>query len=171
MQEIRANIRHLLRGEIYEIENETYFAFGGGETADPSLRTETATWWEEEMPSEEEMLHGLKTLESHGNRVDYILTHEPSGKACTYSGGPNARLDRINIYLNQIEDKVQFERWFFGSLHLDKGAQQTSPRGISQGHPGASGSKPAPPLKRRAVSKMSAGRNQRPAFFAPLYSG
>ena len=120
VQEVRANIRHLLRGEIYEIENESYFVFGGGETADPSLRTGTDTWWEEEMPSEEEMLHGLKNLEDHGNRVDYILTHEPSGKACAYSGGPNARLDGVNIYLNQIEDKVQYERWFFGSLHLDK---------------------------------------------------
>lgn len=30
--------------------------FGGGETPDPNLRTDAKTWWEEEMPSGEEML-------------------------------------------------------------------------------------------------------------------
>ena len=119
-QVISGNLVHLMRGQLYTLEGYRFFTFGGGESREYDLRDGAKTWWEEEMPSEEEMLHGLKTLESHGNRVDYILTHEPSGKACTYSGGPNARLDGINIYLNQIEDKVQFERWFFGSLHLDK---------------------------------------------------
>ena len=71
------------------------------------------------MPTEEEMLRGLSRLEEHGNRVDYVLTHEPSGKSSGYL--PRAtRLDGVNIYLNQIEEKVTFRRWFFGSLHLDK---------------------------------------------------
>lgn len=118
VQEVRGNIRHLLRGEVYTIEGETYFVFGGGETADPSLRSDT--WWEEEMPSEAEMLRGLDNLKRHDDRVDYILTHEPSGKACAYSGKRAERLDGVNLYLNRIEDTAQFERWFFGSLHVDK---------------------------------------------------
>lgn len=32
------------------------------------------------MPSPAEMRHGLETLMQAGKKVDYILTHEPSGK-------------------------------------------------------------------------------------------
>lgn len=118
-QVIEGNLVHLLRGECYTIEGETYFTFGGGESDDPELRAEAKTWWEEEMPSEEEMRHGLDTLAAHGNQVDYILTHEPSAKASGYlvRGG---RINGVHVYLNQIEDTVRFKRWFFGCLHMDK---------------------------------------------------
>ena len=119
-QAIGENLLHLLRGELYTIEYETYFVFGGGETPDPNLRTDAKTWWEEEMPTGEEMLAGRRRLEEAGNRVDFILTHEPSGKARGYMSGKGDRIDGVNIYLNTIEDSVEFGRWFFGCLHLDK---------------------------------------------------
>lgn len=34
--------------------------------------------------------------------------------------GKGDRIDGVNIYLNTIEDSVEFGRWFFGCLHLDK---------------------------------------------------
>ncbi len=120
VQAIGENLMHLLRGEIYTIEYETYFAFGGGETPDPNLRTDAKTWWEEEMPTAEEMLAGRRRLEEAGNKVDFILTHEPSGKARGYMSGKGERIDGVNIYLNTIEDSVEYTRWFFGCLHLDK---------------------------------------------------
>ena len=118
-QAIGENLLHLLRGELYTIEYETYFVFGGGETPDPNLRTDAKTWWEEEMPTGEEMLAGRRRLEEAGNRVDFILTHEPSGKARGYMSGKGDRIDGVNIYLNTIEDSVEFGRWFCGCHHLD----------------------------------------------------
>lgn len=120
VQAIEGNLMHLLRGEIYTIENETYFAFGGGESSDHDLRTDTKTWWEEEMPSEEEMLEGRRNLENHGNKVDFMITHAPSGRACGFMGGRAPHLTGINVYLNLLEDTVTYTRWFFGSLHMDK---------------------------------------------------
>lgn len=117
-QVIEGTLIHLLRGEAYTIEGETYFTFGGGESPEHDMRTAGSTWWEEEMPSEWEMLHGLQTLERLGGQVDYIVTHEPSGKANGFLGG--IRLDGVNVYLNQLEESVTFRRWFFGSLHIDK---------------------------------------------------
>lgn len=119
VQVIDGNLMHLMRGEIYTIEYETYFVFGGGEDSNIDLRK----GWEEAMPSAEEMLAGRRCLEEHGNKVDYILTHEPSGKARGYMGMKLEnynRLNGINAYFNRIEDSAEYKRWFFGSLHLDK---------------------------------------------------
>lgn len=120
VQVVEGNLMRLLRGEVYTIEYETYFAFGGGESADHDMRTRGVTWWEEEMPSGEEMLGGLRRLEERGNKVDFILTHEPSGKASGFMGDRAGRLDGLNIYFNRLEETVEYSRWFFGSLHLDR---------------------------------------------------
>ncbi len=40
VQEVSKNLLHLMRGEIYEIEGESYFVFGGGESPDHAFRTE-----------------------------------------------------------------------------------------------------------------------------------
>ena len=50
-QVIEGNLVHLMRGEIYDIEDESYFVFGGGESDDHDLRADSKTWWEAEMPT------------------------------------------------------------------------------------------------------------------------
>ncbi len=120
VQTIEGNLMHLMRGEIYTIEYETYFAFGGGESPDPSLRAGARTWWEEENPTEQEMIAARRRLEEAGNKVDFILTHEPSGKARGYMSGRREPINGVNLFLNTLEDTVDFQRWFFGCLHLDK---------------------------------------------------
>lgn len=120
VQVIEGNLIHLLRGEIYTIENETYFAFGGGESPDHDLRTDSKTCWDEEMPSAEQMMDGRRHLEEHGNKVDFILTHTPSGKAGGYMSNKIVHLNGLHVYFNRIEDTVSYIRWFFGSLHMDK---------------------------------------------------
>ena len=120
VQVIAPNIFRLMRGDIYTIEGETYFVFGGGQSPEHEMRMEANTWWEEEMPSAEEMLHGRETLQQHGNKVDYILTHTPSGKTSGYISERGQRQHGLHIYLNTIEESVDFGRWFFASTHADK---------------------------------------------------
>lgn len=48
VHEIRPNILHLMRGEIFEIEGHSIFAFGGGETEEKEVYMETGRWWPEE---------------------------------------------------------------------------------------------------------------------------
>ena len=122
-QQLCDNVYHLLRGEVYTIEGERYFAFGGGEEeADARLREQSGTAFEQAMPSGEEMTHGMDTLTAYDNTVDYIITHTPSGKASGYLSprGRTERLGGMHMYLNRIEETVTFRRWFFGSVHLDK---------------------------------------------------
>ena len=120
VREIAGNLKQLMRGERFEIEGRSYFTFGGGESPEHDIRSASQTWWEEEMPSPSEMRHGLETLMAADKKVDYIVTHEPSGKCRGFLGAGMTRMDGINIYFNQLEENVDFKRWFFGSLHLDK---------------------------------------------------
>ncbi len=120
VQVLCGTLIHLLRGERYTIEGETYFTFGGGESPDHDMRAEAGAWWEAEMPTPAEMRHGLETLMQADKKVDYILTHEPSGKCRGLLESRGARLNGLNIYFNQIEEHVAYKRWFFGCQHLDK---------------------------------------------------
>lgn len=118
-QQINEHLYHLLRGEIYVIEDKTYFTFGGGESDDRDFRQPGVSWWAAESPSDEEMHHAIDNLAAHGNRVDYILTHVPTSKY-TVLLDPRTATDGVSVFLEALESRVTCTRWFFGSLHRDK---------------------------------------------------
>ncbi len=118
-RQINDRVFHLQRGEIYTIEDKTYFAFGGGESDDREFRIPGVSWWPEEVPSPEEMRRGMANLATHGNRVDCILTHVPSLSASSRLN-PKQASDGVSLFLSGIENTVTCDKWFFGSLHKDK---------------------------------------------------
>ena len=74
---IAPNIFHLQRGEIYTIENQKYFAFGGGHSQDYEYRRDTGNWWRQEQPTHDEIRRAIRNLNRNQATVDYIITHEP----------------------------------------------------------------------------------------------
>jgi len=106
-------VYYLQRGEIYTIEGKSYFTFGGGGVPDDEAKNERS------LSSREEIMSALKNLKKHDNRVDYILTHEPSQKTGGYVGR-NPNPSGTAIFLTAIEDVVSHDGWYFGSLHMDK---------------------------------------------------
>lgn len=100
---IRDNIYHLMRGYVFNICGKKIFAFGGASSHDIQdgilepddyksmkelaedynrrtvlgymLRINHLSWWKEEMPSDEEMEFGLKTLAENRNKVDFVVSH------------------------------------------------------------------------------------------------
>ena len=123
-RQLASNVFHLLRGEVYTIEDHTYFAFGGGEEPyEEGLRAEAKSYYERCMPSEDELTRGFAVLEACGNTVDYVVTHSPSAKAGGFIRGRGRRemtVGGLNVYFNAIEDRLIYKRWYFGSLHLDR---------------------------------------------------
>lgn len=123
---ITGNLYHLMRGEIYTIEGKKVFAFGGGESADKEFRQEQGLWWEEEMPTLEEMQNGIHHLEEEHLKVDYIITHEPPARALrALSGYRNDSGNALDAFFEEIAREVTYQKWFFGSAHQDK---KVSPR-------------------------------------------
>lgn len=68
-------IIHMMRGQVFSIEKKKIFTFGGGFSIDKYRRVENESWWPEEMPSDFEFSGAIVNLQTHSNKVDYIITH------------------------------------------------------------------------------------------------
>lgn len=139
---IRPSVFHLMRGEVFNIQNKIFFTFGGASSHDISdgildyydpdwrqkaqkldkagrymYRVKGLSWWPEEIPSREEMRKGLKNLENINNEVDFIITHcGASSSIALYSHGCY-KPDVFTDYLEGIRQKIKFKKWIMGHYH------------------------------------------------------
>ena len=120
VQQISGNLYHLMRGQIYELEGKKLFAFGGGESSDKQMYMDMEKWWPQEMPSLEEMSEGIRNLKQAGMTVDYIVTHSPAPTMNLYLRNDTLEKNQLEMFFEQLVKNVKFERWFFGSLHIDR---------------------------------------------------
>lgn len=117
---IWGNVWYLLRGEVYRIEDDDIFAFGGGESPDMDVRVEGETWWQGELPNAEEIRYAKENLKKHGNVVDYIITHSPSAKVQGFLDMDHIRTDQLGAFLDEVARDVRYKQWYFGRYHMDK---------------------------------------------------
>ncbi|MCL2109450.1 MAG: hypothetical protein FWH20_08935 [Oscillospiraceae bacterium] len=125
---ISGNLRHLMRGEIFKLGDKTVLAFGGGRLdeveADAdferSAKAEKGSENFPEIAKEAEYRRGLQSIARHGNKVDYIVSHEAPSKIAEFLELPNSDKSRANAYLDILGENCAFERWFFGSHHINK---------------------------------------------------
>lgn len=112
VRRLTENIVLLKRGNIYNIENKTFFVFGGCKSS-PKWK-EKGLWYPGEEPSEDEIKLALKNFEKYNYTVDYILTHkyeETLGR-----GTVSADLQRLTEF---IEANVRYDKWFSGHWHTE----------------------------------------------------
>ena len=138
---IRESVIHLMRGQIFEIDGKRIFAFGGasshdiqGGILDPDapdfvekyetlsrgylpFRVNHWSWWEQELPTKEEVEEGRLNLRACGNEVDFIVTHCCAASTqALLSQGTYVR-DHLIDYLEEIRQNCRFRKWFFGHYH------------------------------------------------------
>ena len=114
-------IVHLLRGEVYEMDGLSVFCMGGASSVvDSDCRTGGVDWWPEELPGENELSRSRENLRDHGGSVSLVLTHDCSSRVLprVVRHGPPAR-NRLNEWLDALEDEVGFRWWYFGHHHRD----------------------------------------------------
>lgn len=116
---IAPNIVHLMRGQIYTIENKKIFTFGGGHSQDIEFRSESK-WWEREQPTHEEIMDALANLKAHGSSVDYVITHEPPASVKVCLGVDVFQRIEVHALFEEIMNSCRYEKWFFGKCHIDK---------------------------------------------------
>ena len=117
---------HLMRGEIYEIDDKKVFVMGGGYSLDKKFRIPGRTWWPQEMPNDAEYRNASKNLEKCGFKVDYILTHTAPAETVEYLsrlnfGIKNSVVEELPLtgFLQWIVENVYYEKWYFGHFHID----------------------------------------------------
>ena len=140
VHKIRENILHLMRGEIFDIDNRKIFAFGGAKSHDIQagilnldeeekiyqyrkrgayFRIRNYSWWDLELPTKKEMQNGIKNLEKVNYKIDYIISHCcPSNIQSLIN--LSYRKDILTDYLQEISEKCEFKKWYFGHYHDDK---------------------------------------------------
>lgn len=137
VHEIRDSVLHLMRGEIFDIDNKKIFAFGGARSHDIQdgilnldeeekiyeyrkrgayFRIRDFSWWDLELQTNQEMENGIENLEKINYKVDYIISH-----CCPTSIqaliNPIYKRDILTDYLQQISEKCTFKKWYFGHYH------------------------------------------------------
>lgn len=123
VHQISENIFHLMRGQIFTIENQKIFTMGGGESPDIEIRFEMNTWSEKEIPTREELIEGVENLQKNSAEIDIVITHEPPAKIKEFlllQTSTSAGITAINTYLEDVSRTCKFKHWYFGSLHMDK---------------------------------------------------
>lgn len=143
VHEIRPSVLHLMRGEIFNLQGKTFFAFGGASSHDiqdgvldpvedaklirkwmydytKMFRIKNVSWWEEEMPTKEEMDYGEENLRKHKNKVDFIITHSPSASSTCMLGYKSHEQDNLTMYLEDIKCNNKYTKMFSGHMHVDK---------------------------------------------------
>lgn len=115
------SVIHLMRGQVYTIDGITFFTFGGAKSSDIAYRKEGVSWWKEEIPSKEEFGEGLANLKKIDNKVDVIITHTCSSRLINvFDKYPILESQcEINSYFDEIEENVEFKKWYFGHHHAD----------------------------------------------------
>lgn len=144
--QIEENIFHLMRGCMFEFEGKKFWCFGGASSHDIQdgildrdnfesdeefydtikrwyaedkwFRVNHVSWWEQELPTQEELDFGLKVLEENGNKCDYIISHCCPQELAIMLGYREP--DILTNYFNTIAHTVQFDKWYFGHYHRDE---------------------------------------------------
>lgn len=118
------NIRYFKDFGIYNILGYTIGIIGGAYSVDKWYRLEHGyTWYENEQLNESERTAALEYFKDKS--VDIMLTHtsplkfEPTD--LFLSGIDQSKVDKtMELFLNEIEEKVYYKVWAFGHYHCDR---------------------------------------------------
>jgi len=143
--EIRDKVFHLMRGYVFDFDGKKCFVMGGASSHDIKdgimemedykdrrgfvnaynrrqaqgkyFRVNKMSWWEREIPTEEEFERGKQNLEKCGYKVDYVFTHTFPHSICSLVGFYDA--DAVEKYLDELLDNgLEFKEWHGGHLHF-----------------------------------------------------
>lgn len=145
IHEIRPHVLHLMRGQVFTIEGKKFFTFGGASSHDVQngildyddpdwrykakaldkqgkymYRIKGLSWWDQELPTKEEMNTGTINLANNNWEVDFILSHSPSTSELYLMGGKGLyEPDILSNYLEEIKATTEYKKHIFGHMHMN----------------------------------------------------
>ena len=113
-------------GEIYDLDGISAIAIGGAYSIDKPVRLVFGyKWWADEQPSPEIKAYVEKQLSERNWEIDVVLSHtvpikyEPSEAFMPVVD--QSQVDKsTEIWLGQIEEKLNYKKWYAGHFHLNK---------------------------------------------------
>ncbi len=117
---ISGRLMRVRRGSLLDLQGNKIFAFGGGQTKEIDIRRESKTWFEQELPTTDEVKHGTESLISVNREVDYIVTHEPPATMKEFLGFEVRQISHMHTFFDAVKNDCKFKMWFFGKAHKNK---------------------------------------------------
>lgn len=117
-------IRRLCRGEVFDLDGFSVFTMGGATSTDRDSRTPYFDWWPCELPDEDDFERARANLDAFGWEVDYVVTHTCADRLLSTTlyplrGWDAPGHDRLTRFLDQLEERLTFKRWYYGHFHRD----------------------------------------------------
>lgn len=113
-------IFHLKRGQIYTMDGNTLFTFGGAASTDKEFRRVGLSWWPEEEASCGDIFNADNSLENVGAKVDFILTHTCPTDIMNELNAERALFPcATRKFLDHVEATTKFREWHHGHMHKD----------------------------------------------------
>jgi hypothetical protein len=100
-------------GGVWTFEEEKIYNF---RKRGAYFRIRDFSWWDLELPTEEEMKNGINNLKKANYEVDYIITHCCPTSIQTLLN-PSYKKDILTDYLQEISEKCELKKWYFGHYH------------------------------------------------------
>lgn len=117
---IRKNIFHLMRGQVFIIDGLRVFTMGGAYSIDRYMRKKDVSFWEEEIPNDDEYKEAVLNLYKNNKEVDIIITHTaPREIIRQMNYFPDRHDEELTGFLEWVMHEVDFKRWYFGHWHHD----------------------------------------------------
>lgn len=116
-------------GEVYDLNGLQAIAIGGAYSIDWMLRIPGRSWWPDEQPSPEIKARVETKLQQLDWKVDVVLSHTVPLKyepvEVFLPGIDQRKVDKsTEQWLDQIEDRLHYSKWYAGHYHTNKSTQQ-----------------------------------------------
>lgn len=139
VHELRPNVLHLMRGEVFNVNDLRIFAFGGAMSTDKEFRRENVSWWKQEIYSPMELINAKQNLQKVNFSVDIIITHTAPKKFLQAQAKELYMMelwfermnhDPVCKMLSTLEEKLRYKMWYFGHFHFNWVNEEQKCRGI-----------------------------------------
>ena len=105
-------IVHLKRGNIYIINDKSFFVMGGCKSS--GYWKELGLWYDGEEPNEAELTLAYNNLQKLNNNVDFVLTHKYENyKKSDIKYSPFS----LEGLIKKIDEDTTFTHWYSGHWH------------------------------------------------------
>ena len=106
-------VYYIKRGEVLETDDMKLLCFGGADDYIDDVFSDYP-------PSDADFERCNANMQRHGWKVDYILTHSPSGNINRFLNMDSFTFGKLFDYLDTVADKAEYKKWYFGFYHKDK---------------------------------------------------
>lgn len=121
VHKITDSVIHLMRGQIFNINDCKWFTYGGAESIDKEWRTPYKSWWPQETPSLEDYNEAIRNLQTVDFKVDYVVTHampeDYVERYFPYRRGMNGNTTPFQLY--DFKKIIEYKHWYCGHYHKD----------------------------------------------------